>query len=57
MAGAGEEFVETKSIFQSTRIRLPWLFASCLGGIFAFYVIGHFESSLSRVTYLAAFIP
>ncbi len=57
MAGAGEEFVETKSILKSTRIRLPWLFASCLGGIFAFYVIGHFEDSLSRVTYLAAFIP
>ncbi len=57
MAGAGEEFVETKSIFKSTRIRLPWLFASCLGGIFAFYVIGHFEKSLVQITYLAAFIP
>ena len=57
MAGAGEEFVETKSIFKSTRIRLPWLFASCLGGIFAFFVIGHFEESLIQITYLAAFIP
>lgn len=57
MAGVGEEFVETKSIFKSTRIRLPWLFASCLGGIFAFYVIGRFEASLSQITYLAAFIP
>jgi magnesium transporter len=57
MAGAGEEFVETKSIFKSTRIRLPWLFASCLGGIFAFFIIGRFESSLSKVGYLAAFIP
>jgi len=57
MAGVGEEFVETKSVFKSTRIRLPWLFASCLGGIFAFYVITHFENSLNRITYLAAFIP
>jgi magnesium transporter len=57
MAGAGEEFVETKSIFKSTRIRLPWLFASCLGGIFAFFIIGEFESSLSKIAYLAAFIP
>ncbi len=57
MAGVGEEFVETKSVMKSTRIRLPWLFASCLGGIFAFYVIGRFEASLSQVTYLAAFIP
>jgi magnesium transporter len=57
MAGAGEEFVETKSIFKSTRIRLPWLFASCVGGIFAFFIIGKFESSILKYTYLAAFIP
>ena len=57
MAGAGEEFVETKSILKSTRIRLPWLFASCMGGIFAFFIIGEFESSLSKFAYLAAFIP
>ncbi len=57
MAGAGEEFVETKSVLKSTRIRLPWLFASCLGGIFAFFIIGEFENSLSKIAYLAAFIP
>lgn len=57
MAGVGEEFVETKSVFSSTRIRLPWLFASCVGGIVAFFVIGHFEESLRQVSYLAAFIP
>ncbi len=57
MAGAGEEFVETKSVLKSTRIRLPWLFASCLGGIIAFLIIGHFEGSLSKFAYLAAFIP
>jgi len=27
MAGVGEEFIETKSVMRSTRIRLPWLFA------------------------------
>ena len=57
MAGVGDEFIETKSISKSTRTRLPWLFASCLGGIVAFYVINHFESSLSRFAFLAAFIP
>jgi magnesium transporter len=57
MAGAGEEFVETKSIFKSTRIRLPWLFASCVGGLFAFFIIGKFESSILKYAYLAAFIP
>ena len=57
MAGAGGEFVETKSIFKSTRIRLPWLFASCVGGLFAFFIIGKFESSILKYAYLAAFIP
>jgi magnesium transporter len=57
MAGAGEEFVETKSILKSTRIRLPWLFASCIGGIIAFFIIGHFEGSLNKIAALAAFIP
>jgi magnesium transporter len=57
MAGVGEEFVETKSIFKSTRLRLPWLFASCLGGLFAAFVIGKYEASLSQVAFLAAFIP
>ncbi|MFH1580985.1 MAG: magnesium transporter [Pseudomonadota bacterium] len=57
MAGAGEEFVETQSVVRSTRIRLPWLFASCIGGIIAFIIIGRFEQSLSKFIYLAAFIP
>ena len=57
MAGVGEEFVETKSILKSTRIRLPWLFASCIGGLFAFFIIGRFESSILKYAYLAAFIP
>ena len=57
MAGAGEEFVETKSILKSTRIRLPWLFASCIGGIIAFFIIGKFEHSILKFAYLAAFIP
>jgi len=57
MAGAGEEFIETQSVVRSTRIRLPWLFASCVGGILAFFIIGYFEESLKALTYLAAFIP
>ncbi len=57
MAGAGQEFIETQSVLRSTRIRLPWLFASCIGGILAFFIIGYFEESLSKYTFLAAFIP
>ncbi len=57
MAGVGEEFVETKSVFSSTRIRLPWLFASFVGGITAAFVIGSFEDSIQKFAYLAAFMP
>lgn len=57
MAGVGEEYVETKSVLKSTRIRLPWLFASCVGGVIAFFIIGRFEVVLQQVAYLAAFIP
>ncbi len=58
MAGVGgEEFVETKSVFKSLRIRLPWLFASCVGGVAASFIIGYFQAGLSKMSFLAAFIP
>ena len=57
MVGAGDSFVETKSIFRSVKIRLPWLFASCMGGVLATFIIGHFKSTLEQLVFLAAFIP
>ncbi len=57
MAGVGDEYVETQSVFRSTKTRLPWLFASCIGGILAFFIISGFETELARFAYLAAFIP
>lgn len=57
MAGVGEEYIETQTIFRGTRIRLPWLFASFLGGVAAFFIIGGFEQDLAKITSLAAFIP
>lgn len=57
MAGVGADYIETQTVLRGTRIRLPWLFTSFLGGIGAFFIIGRFEESLARFTYLAAFIP
>lgn len=57
MAGVAEDYIETRSVFGSTRVRLPWLFASCIGGIIAFVIINQFETSLQKVAALAAFIP
>ncbi|MCP4024495.1 MAG: magnesium transporter [Desulfobacteraceae bacterium] len=57
MAGVGEEYVETQTVFRGTRIRLPWLFASFLGGLAAVFILNSFESALGEAVYLAAFIP
>ncbi|MCF6247739.1 MAG: magnesium transporter [Desulfobacula sp.] len=57
MAGVGEEYIETQTVLRGTRIRLPWLFASFLGGVAAFFIIGGFEKDLAKITSLAAFIP
>ena len=57
MAGVGEEYVETQTVIRSTKTRLPWLLASCAGGIMALFIIGRYEGTLNRFAYLAAFIP
>ena len=57
MAGVGEDYIETQTVLRGTRIRLPWLFTSFLGGLGAFFIIGNFEVSLEKYAYLAAFIP
>lgn len=59
MAGiaGGIEYVETQTIFRSIRKRLPWLLASWIGGVIACYVVGHFQQTLNKLVYLAAFMP
>lgn len=57
MAGVGEEYIETQTILRGTKTRLPWLFASFIGGVAAFFIIGGFEAELAKFTSLAAFIP
>ncbi|OQY00899.1 MAG: magnesium transporter [Desulfobacteraceae bacterium 4572_130] len=57
MAGVGEDYIETQTVLRGTKIRLPWLFTSFLGGVAAFFIIGGFQESLAKFTCLAAFIP
>ncbi|NOX33950.1 MAG: magnesium transporter [Deltaproteobacteria bacterium] len=57
MAGVGEEYIETQTVVKRAQMRLPWLFASFLGGVASFFIIGGFEESLIKFTSLAAFIP
>jgi len=57
MAGTGDVNIASKSVFKNTRARLPWLFASFVGGLIAVYMIGRFEGQLAQLAALAAFIP
>ena len=58
MVGAGEDReILLKSSWENARIRLPWLFASWVGGIIAAYIIGVFDNILQNTIALAAFIP
>ena len=58
MAGAGKDReILLKSSWESAKTRLPWLFASWIGGVIAAYLIGVFEGMLENIIALAAFIP
>ena len=58
LAGAGKDReILLKSSWENARVRLPWLFASWIGGILAAFIIGVFDSLLENVIALAAFIP
>lgn len=58
MAGVSEtDLTERGNVLSFAKSRIPWLFASFLGGIVAVFVIGAFEEILTAVAVLAAFIP
>ncbi len=58
MVGAGKDReILLKSSWDNARMRLPWLFASWIGGILAAFIIGVFENVLQSTIALAAFIP
>ena len=58
MAGAGKDReILLKSSWENAKVRLPWLFASWVGGVVAASVIGAYEHMLESIVALAAFIP
>jgi magnesium transporter len=57
MVGAGDEIQANPRTMESARQRVPWLLASCLGGLVAVSIIGAFEDTLNAVIALAGFIP
>lgn len=58
MVGAGKDReILLKSSWENARMRVPWLFASWVGGILAVFIIGVFDNVLQSTIALAAFIP
>jgi len=58
MAGAGKDReILLKSSWENAKTRLPWLFASWIGGVMAASLINLFENMLQNIIALAAFIP
>ncbi len=58
MAGVSNISVaERATVMQGAKSRIPWLFASFVGGVLAALVISSFEAELKRIAALAAFIP
>ena len=58
MAGVGEDYVETTTILKGTPgSGFPGCLPAALRGIANFFIIGRFESTLTQLTGLAAFIP
>ena len=55
-AGKDREIL-LKSSWENARMRVPWLFASWVGGILAVFIIGVFDNVLQSTIALAAFIP
>lgn len=57
MAGASSRAAEDVGLWQRFLARMPWLFASFIGGIGSLLIIGGFEDQIATVAALAAFIP
>ena len=61
MAGTSGEEISYSSVWKNAKARLPWLFASWIGGLVAMNIIGAFSGGFSTRTalfaILATFIP
>lgn len=56
LAGAEEDLLSS-SIIKNASTRIPWLFICWIGGILITFLIRRFETTLSQLVGLAAFMP
>ena len=57
ISGLSGEVEDDDSVWQRSRVQLPWLVAGAIGSLLAATVINGFQSELGKVAALAAFIP
>ncbi len=57
ISGLSGEVEEDDSVWERSKVQLPWLVAGAVGSLLAATVINGFQSELGKVAALAAFIP
>ena len=57
ISGITEDVESDDSVYKLTRARFPWLLIGLFGGIIGAWVIGYFESDISKYAGLAMFLP
>lgn len=57
ISGTRDEEPAVRSVFSSSKERLPWLIAGLAGGIVAALVMSRFEMQLDQIIVLAFFVP
>jgi len=57
MAGTQVEDIGARSALRVARLRLPWLVTTLVGQLVVSVIIRHYESTLSEIIALAAFLP
>ena len=57
ISGLSGEVEEDDSIWQRSKVQLPWLVAGAVGSLLAATVINGFQTELGKIAALAAFIP
>lgn len=57
LAGVGEESRLSDSIFETTKLRFPWLAVNLVTAVLASLVIAQFEAAITQVVALAVLMP
>ncbi|OGS47086.1 MAG: magnesium transporter [Elusimicrobia bacterium RIFOXYD2_FULL_34_15] len=57
MAGTSASELSENSVVKVVKYRMPWLFATFLGGLATSWIISGFQKTLSEIIALASFIP